>query len=512
MSFADRLADRLVPPPPPSQEEVFARLGYTPQPKQWEFHRATEFDVMYGGAAGGGKTKAVVMHALWAGVAHPGIRVAIFRRTFDELAESVIPELSAVGFGEDLGYVWNATASELRVKGSKPSVIRLRYLENLVDASRRQGGAYQLVIFEERTQLGPGIADIIVNERVRTAVGSGVPVLGVRCTSNPGSASHSEVKARYIDSTNHGAEVAEFCPGCHLQRGKDCICGNTDQPETVRFIPARVTDNAHVDPGYRARLMGIKDAARRAAMLDGSWDSFAGQVFREWRHDRHVVDPWPLPETWQRYMGVDWGFTAPWCALWGARDEDGRLWVYRELYEPGVGEHDQARRILAAEEGDPVPFRVGDPAMAAKRGDAESIMAAYATEGVHLEPANNDRLGGWQRIHSYLAEAAACPHHRARGWETCPMLHVFSGCANLIRELPALPYDPHRVEDVDTKASDHAADALRYLAMSIGQQATFFVPQDGARTTALDGTPLHEPFGPFAKPPEPEHSEWFIPQ
>jgi hypothetical protein len=54
------------------------------------------------------------------------------------------------------------------------------------------------------------------------------------------------------------------------------------------------------------------------------------------------------------------------------------------------------------------------------------------------------------------------------------MLHVLDGCApNLVRTLPALPYDPHRVEDVDTKADDHAADAARYLLHMLGGYPKF---------------------------------------
>ena len=486
MSFASALFDALGPPP--SQEEVFAQLGYEPEPKQWELHRATEYDVLYGGAAGGGKTKAVVMHALWAAVAYPGIRVAIFRRSFDELAESVIPELAGVGFGEVLGFSYDKTRSELERQGS---VIRLRYLENIVDASRRQGGQYQLMLFEERTLLGPGIAEIVM-ERLRASIESGIPVLGIRATSNPGGASHSEVKRRYIDATNYGQRIA-----------------TDDQGHTIRFIQAKVGDNPHVDPGYVKRLMSIPDNARRAAMLDGSWDSFGGQVFSEWSYHKHVVKPFSLPEGWARYMGVDWGYTAPWCALWGAIDEDGRIWIYRELYEAGVGEHEQARKILAAEESDPAPYRVGDPSMAAQRGDAESINTAYLAERVFLEPANNDRLAGWSRLHHYLADAPACPHHRSHGLEVCPMLHVFEPCANLIRTLPALPYSTSKVEDVDTKAEDHAPDALRYMVMAIGQGATFFIPDD----TNVSPVPLHTDFGPFAMPPsEDSQPEWFIPR
>lgn len=480
----------------PERRDVFALLGYQPSPKQSSFHEATEYDVLYGGAAGGGKSKALVMHALRAADWYPGMRLAIFRRSYDELAESIIPELAAVAFGEALGVRWNASTTELRFPNG--SVIRLRYLENLTDASRRQGGQYQLIEIDERTQIVPGAVEQ-VKERLRTRVGSGVPLLGLRSTSNPGGASHGQVKERYIDGTDYGEHVY-----------------TDEHGETVRFIPATVDDNPHIDPGYKKRLEGIPDPARRAAMRFGSWDMFSGQVFTEWRRERHVVAPWLLPASWERYMAVDWGYTAPWAVLWIAVDEDERLWVYRELYSPGVGEREQARRILAAEAdgrvatpdgeaAEPEPdLRLGDPSMAAKRGDAESIMAAYSAEGVDLEPANNDRLAGWQRIHQYLSEGPACPHHRAQGWETCPRLHVFSGCVNLIRTLPALPYDAHRTEDVDTHADDHAGDALRYALMSIGTGAEFFFPEDDRVTVSeLDETtPLLTQVGPYAVDPE----------
>ncbi|MEO7016303.1 MAG: hypothetical protein ABI067_07140, partial [Leifsonia sp.] len=425
------------------------------------------YDLLFGGASGGGKTKGLIMDALAVCQQYPGLRAAIFRRTYDEHKESVIPELASVGFGEALGGKWNATASELTFPNG--SLIRLRHLEQLADASRRQGGNYQYIGFEERTLLVPQAADQVA-ERMRTREGSGIPVIGIRCTSNPGGASHGEVKSKYIEPTGYGERVIidEF-------------------GHSIRFIPARVGDNPHIDAGYLRVLDAIPDPARRKAMRDGDWTSFSGQVFVTFSRDRHVVTPWLLPASWHRYCGIDYGHRAPWAVLWGAEDEDGRLWVYRALHEVQVGEHDQARRILAAEAGgraasvdadgrrievaEPPSWRSADPAMWAKRGDAESIAAAYADEGCFIEPANNDRLSGWQRIHTYLAEAPACAQHRAMGWETCPMLHIFSGCVDLIRTLPNLPYDQKRVEDVDTNADDHDADALRYLCLSVGVQA-----------------------------------------
>lgn len=461
---------------------------------------AKEDDVLYGGAAGGGKTTWLVADAIRAVDQHPGLRAGLFRRTYDELKEGPLTELAKFGYGVALGCRWNSTEHELVFPSG--GLIRFRYLENLVDATRRQGGEYQWLGFDERTLFAPGVVDVVA-ERLRTWDG-GPPVIGIRSTSNPGNASHGEVKRRYIEATDHGERVAR-----------------DGQGHTIRFIPAKVDDNPFVDPGYRGRLLAIPDPQRRKAMLEGSWDVFAGQVFTEWSHDRHVVQPWLLPASWPRFAAVDWGWAAPWAVVWGAKDEDGRIWVYREMYDTEVGEGEQARRILAAERhgqaqglGDdgatvavpePPAYRVGDPAMAAKRGDAESILTAYEKAGCSVEPANNDRISGWQRVHEYLADAPACPHHRAQGLDQCPRLHVFAGCANLIRTLPALVYDVRRVEDVDTRGEDHAPDALRYLLMAAGEGRPRFIhPSDEARSavTAAPEQRIAAALGDFAVVPK----------
>lgn len=451
-------ADLLDPP----KRDVFQILGYTPSEKQAEFHQADEFDVGYGGAAGGGKTKALLLDGIQKADHHPGLRAGAFRRTYDELAESFLKELALIGFAEDLGCRWNGTERELKFPNG--SVIRFRYLETVQDATRRQGGEYQMVLLDEATLIPPAAVSILVDERIRTG-STAIPIIGVRSGTNPGGPGHTHWKTRYVDATNHGQTTY-----------------TDDHGRTVRFIPARVADNPHLeaaDPGYIRRLDAIADPARRAAMRDGSWDSFAGQVFAEWRHDRHVIRPFTIPDTWQRNVGIDYGFRAPWSALWGALDGDGRLWIYRQLYATGVGEKEQARRILDAEgaltpdgrlalsKTETVYRRAADPSMWSKVGDANPLADTYRAEGCHVTKATNDRIAGVQRVHSYLAEGPACPHHRALGWETCPMLHVFDTCPDLIRTLPGLPSDPKKPEDVDTDAEDHAYDSLRYLVMEL---------------------------------------------
>ncbi len=361
----------------------------------------------------------------------------------------MLAELAELGFGQALGARWNGTEYELRFDNG--SLIMFRYAENMTDATRRQGGQYQLLIFDEQTLMSPDVVKFL-ESRLRSGRRD-LPVLGVRATANPGGVGHGAVRDRYIDATDYGEKIVTDIRG-----------------RTVRFIPSRLSDNPHVNPEYAMDLMAL-DGQQRAAFLDGNWDAFAGAMFPELSRDRHVVEPMALPYSWKRYNGVDWGYTAPWAVLWAAVDEDGRVWIYREMYERRVGEAEQAQRILEAEGDERVKARFADDAMWATRGDAKPIADVYADHGVHLTPAGKgagSRVHGWQRWRSYLAEAPACAHHRALGWDTCPMLHMFSTCTELFKEIRDLPHavtgDP---EDADSRAPDHAADAGRYLLMNL---------------------------------------------
>lgn len=454
--------------------DVFGLLGYVPTPKQHEFHAATEFDVLYGGAAGGGKTKALLMDAIRDCDMYPGLRVGAFRRSYPELKESLIAELAQAGFAKKLDAAWNGTEYELRFANG--SLIMFRYAKTIEEATRRQGGQYQKLLFDERTLTPPDVVSFL-ETRLRSGRRD-IPVLGIRSGTNPGGAGHGAVKSRFIKPTNYGAKVITDVRG-----------------RTVRFIPSKLSDNPHVNPEYAQDLEAL-DGKLRSAFLDGDWDVFQGQMFPELKRDRHVVAPIELPASWRHYNGVDWGYTAPWAVLWAAVDEDGRVWVYREIYKRGVGEADQAKQILEAEANDEqIAARFADDAMWATRGDAKPIASVYADNGAHLTKAGKgagSRVNGWQRVHSYLGEGPACAHHRAQGWETCPRLHIFSTVTELYRELSDLPHATKgNPEDADTTADDHASDALRYLLTNLGTGAEAWINylRSKAETTETDAQP-----------------------
>ena len=458
---------------------------------QEQFHAATEDAVLYGGASGGGKSFAITAEGIRACVRYPGLRTLLVRRTYDELEESIFPALRKFDYGRAVGGRWNGTLRELTFTSG--SVYRFRYLETLDDASRRQGGEYQLLLIDEMTLMVPGVVDILRYERLRAA--DGLPVIGMRATTNPGGASHGPVKEEFIEATDHGRRIATDSHGL-----------------TLRFIQAKATDNPHLDAGHRARLDAIPDPARRAAMRDGDWDQWAGMIFKQYRRERHTLEPVTLPLEWRRYNGIDWGFAAPWAVLWAAVDEDGRVWVYREIYESHVGEGDQAKRILEAEaDGEHVAARYADDAMWATRGDAKPIADVYADNGVHLTEAGKgpgSRIAGWQRWHTYLGEAPACPHHRALGWGTCPKIHIFRTCEKLIFELKNLPYArTGNPEDADTSAADHAMDAGRYLLVNLGTGPEFTI-LDEQKSSLADEIEALEPMGQFAYRPMADEPQW----
>jgi hypothetical protein len=445
----------------PDRDDVFGKLRYRPNEKgQQPFHDATEDEVLLAGRRGGGKTRALVMEGVRLCAHYPGIRVLVIRRSYPQLRATVVAELAKVGFCKRLGAQWNSTEMELRFPNG--SLLKCGYIDALVDTAQYQGQEFQCLMIDELGLMIPEALPIL-RESLRSS-NPAIPIRWLRCTANPGGPSHSFVRAHFINATDDGRKVI-----------------TDEQDRTTRFIRSSVFDNEkHVGRKYIAILEGIEDPARRKSMLAGDFNSFFGQVFQEWDPTRHIVGPRKdvhVPAEWRRFAGIDYRFAAAWAVIWFAIDGDGRAWATREMYERGLSPAEQARRIIDAERkaGEVNVVHWIDPSTAAAvHAGAPSIQQMYAAEGLGTALADNSRVPGWQAVHSYLAEGPICPWHAAlrdrdawRG-DTCPKLHVVEGtCPNFVRTLPALPYDPVRVEDVDTKADDHVADAARYCLHSL---------------------------------------------
>jgi hypothetical protein len=214
------------------------------------------------------------------------------------------------------------------------SLLKCGYIDALSDTAQFQGTEWQVIMIDELGLLIPEALPIL-HETLRSS-NAAIPVRWLRATANPGGPSHAYVRSHFIDPSLDGRKII-----------------TDEQGRTTRFIRSSVYDNvAHVGRKYVAILEGIEDPARRKSMLEGDFNAFFGQVFQEWDATRHIVGPRKdvhIPAEWRRFAGIDYGFSAPFAAIWLAIDNDGRAWAYREMYARGLSPAEQARHILEAE-------------------------------------------------------------------------------------------------------------------------------------------------------------------
>ena len=403
---------------------------------QTDFLAAPETDVLYGGAAGGGKSYAMLVDPLR--YAHRAAhRALILRRSMPELRELIDKsrELYPRAFPgckfREVEKVWTFPS------GCK---IEFGFLERDADVYRYQGQAYSWIGFDEITHLSTEFSWNYLSSRLRTTDPEITPYM--RCTANPGGVGATWVKKRYVDPN----EPNETFTG--------------DDGLTRRFIPARLEDNPYLakDGRYEQMLNALPDVQRKQ-LLEGNWDVTEGAAFTEFDLDAHVITPFEIPIGWERVKGIDYGYASESACVWGTVDpSDGTLIIYRELYKKNLTGVDLAQMITNMELADPYAVAgVLDTAAWNRTGTTGPTVGETLQRAGHkLRRADKNRIQGKIQLHEYLKIQ---PSGR-------PKVQIFNTCPNLIRELQSIPLDKSNPEDVDTHAPDHAYDALRYLIMS----------------------------------------------
>lgn len=439
--------------------------------------KATE--ILYGGAAGGGKSHLMRVLGIVLALQVPGLQIYLFRRLSDDLRKnhlegpaglramlSSLIDSGFVKFNDTKGIFefWN---------GSK---MYLCHCQHEKDMYKYQGAEIHLLLIDELTLFTEPIYRFL-RGRVRLG-GLSVPdkykdkLPMILSGSNPGNIGHSWVKATFVDS----AEPMKIWRAPKSEGGM-----------LRQYIPAKLTDNPTLlknDPDYINRLDGLGNPTLVEAMKDGNWDIIDGAYFAEFSRERHIIKPFAIPNYWPRIMAFDWGYAKPFCVLWGAvsdgtlrhSDTDklipkNAIVVYREWYGT-TGEANVGLRLTALEIAKGIKDRardekyaamVADPAIFSQNG-GESISETMAKSGVQFWAADNKRVAGWQQIHLRLTGTEDS--------EGEPLLYLFDTCLHTIRTLPALQHDTHNVEDVDSNMEDHAPDTLRYLCMTRVLSAT----------------------------------------
>lgn len=442
------------------------RCAWVPQPRQAEFMRRYEDEVLFGGAAGGGKSDALVIEALRQ-IKIPHYKGLILRKTYPQLAELIdksflyYPLIDKKARYNDSKHTWKFSSGAKIIFGS---------LQHDKDKYNYQGQAYDYIAFDELTHFTWDEYSYLMSRNRPNGPGTRCYM---RASANPGGLGHAWVKERFITPmppmTTIREEVELLLPGGLKEK----------RWKTRVFVPSKVTDNKALmtnDPNYIVRLASMPEAERRA-LLYGDWDAYVGQVFGEWKNDpdhyrdrrfTHVIEPFEPPEEWCYYRSFDWGYAKPFSCGWWAVDREGIAYRIHEYYGCKEGEPNKGlqmapskvfEEIARAEREHPFLKRrqfigVADPAIW-DRQTGESIADVAAKQGIYFTKGDNKRIAGWMQLHERLS-------FDERG---VPRMYVYNTCKDFIRTLPALQYDEYKVEDVDTSMEDHAPDDARYFCM-----------------------------------------------
>lgn len=457
---------------------MLPKIDINLHPMQGEVFTSQASEILYGGAAGGGKSYLMRAAAIiWASQI-PGIQIYLFRRNFPDLEANHLAGPSAIpillGPMIDNGYVvW--TKQKNKFDFWNGSSIRLCHCQRDDDRYKYLGAEIHVLLIDELSQFTPVVYKFL-RTRVRM-VGVKIPpgIKGnfprILCGSNPGGACHQFMKQTWVDPA----------PPMTYFRAPEDEGGMLRQ-----FIPAKIADNPSLldeDPDYPNRIRGMGDEKLVEAYLDGNFDVIVGGIFDDvWDSSVHVVKPFRIPSSWYVDRAFDWGSSKPFSVGWFA-ESDGTAAVMQDgtvrhfpkgtVFQIGEwygwnGKSDEGLKLEAREIArgikeieEQIPYRVyGGPADAAifDEVNGNCISEDMESEGVYWVPADKrpgSRVLGIERIRTMLKASKESPLEN-------PGFYVFDNCRHTIRTLPTAPRDNIKVDDIAKGYEDHAIDMLRY--------------------------------------------------
>lgn len=446
-------------------------------------------EILYGGAAGGGKSHLMRVIAILLCSQVKGLQVYLFRRISGDLFKNHME--GAGGFYAMLSPWFQAglvkyNGSDNFLQFWNGSKIWLCHCQHEKDVMKYQGPEIHVLLIDELTHFSEKIYRFLRN-RVRLG-GLDVPEQWknklplILCGSNPGSEGHQWVKRTFVTA----AKPLE------IHRTPKAEGGMLRQ-----YIPAKLEDNPTLlenDPTYIDRLEGLGDPALVKAMKNGDWNIVAGGALDDvWSH-RLILPRFKVPKSWSIDRSFDWGSTHPFAVGWWAETDGTEVELESGVFCPPPKSIIQiAEWYGTKQEGSNEGLKMSstDIAKGVKKRDDELLKDGWIQSRVKPGPADNQISNvtdsSVPTIETKMADEGVrwaksnkSPGSRVIGLELLrtrmkaanqehpedPGIYFMDNCLSSVAILPTLPRDKNKPEDVDTDAEDHVYDMVRYRVLA----------------------------------------------
>ena len=477
-------------------------IPYEPQPKQRLLHEIPANEVLYGGAAGGGKSHALRWMAYLYASQISGLQVYLFRRTFPELERTHIIE-SEKNYPDHVMHkgqrydICNFKVGKHRWEFVNGSVINFCHVEKANDVNKYKSEEMHLLLIDELTSFEERMYSFLrsrvrMNEEMKAKLTPEQKqrLPGIFCGTNPGDVGHAWVKKTWVDAippTDFDKDYSRILhtpllPGKAYYKVKKMPL--KDGGMYRAFIPALLEDNDYVDTKeYEGKLIAVGDELGDA-MRYGDWDVFSGQAFPELRKHVHGIEPFDFNKFDKVYMVMDWGFAQPFSIGWYVIDFDGNIIRIYEWY--GRKDPDKAQTGMMLNAADVAPkikeieadlgiypkMRFGCRSMFYETGmggqgsgTGQTIARSFGEFGIHLREGDHRRLMGKQQCHLRFAYKE---DDEGNITEKPRFFVVTKYCPWFWQILPNLVLDEKKgYEDLEsTRQEDHIYEELRLMFMT----------------------------------------------